>query len=132
VLGRSLGSYVAVTLASARPLAGAILATPFDSISAVAGERYPYLPMGLIVAGRYDAAAIAPSIHTPALFVIAASDDVTPPEHGKALARAWGGPKSLFMLPDTGHRGVEWRPEYWVQISKFLRSLEERRRESAS
>jgi len=80
VLGRSLGSYVAVTLASSRPLAGAILATPFDSISAVAGERYPYLPMDLIVGGRYDAAAIAPSIRTPALFVIAASDDVTPPE----------------------------------------------------
>jgi pimeloyl-ACP methyl ester carboxylesterase len=124
VLGRSLGAYVAVTLASARPLAGAILATPFDSIAAVAEERYPYLPMGMIVGGRYDAAAIAPTILTPALFVIADSDDVTPPEHGRALARAWGGPKSLFTLPDTGHRGVEWRADYWVQIARFLRSLE--------
>lgn len=124
VLGRSLGSYVAVTLASSRPLAGAILATPFDSIAAVAEERYPYLPMGLIVGGRYDSAAIAPSIHTPALFVIAGRDDVTPPEHGLNLARAWGGPKSLYTLPDTGHRGVEWRDEYWVQISRFLRALE--------
>jgi len=132
VLGRSLGSYVAVTLASSRPLAGAILATPFDSISAVAEERYPYLPMGLIVGGRYDAAAIAPSIRTPALFLIAASDDVTPPEHGKALARAWGGPKSLFMLADTGHRGVEWRADYWAQISRFLRSLEAARQANAS
>jgi pimeloyl-ACP methyl ester carboxylesterase len=132
VLGRSLGSYVAVTLASSRPLAGAILATPFDSISAVAGERYPYLPMDLIVGGRYDAAAIAPSIHTPALFVIAASDDVTPPERGQALARAWGGPKSLYLLPDTGHRGVEWREEYWVQISKFLRTLEVARHANSS
>lgn len=132
VLGRSLGSYVAVTLASSRPLAGAILATPFDSISAVAEERYPYLPMGLIVGGRYDAAAIAPTIRTPALFLIAASDDVTPPEHGKALARAWGGPKSLFMLADTGHRGVEWRADYWAQISRFLRSLEAARQANAS
>lgn len=132
VLGRSLGAYVAVTLAFARPLAGAILATPFDSISAVAEERYPYLPMGMIVGGRYDAAAIAPTIQTPALFVIAGSDDVTPPEHGRALARAWGGPKSLFTLPDTGHRGVEWREEYWVQISRFLRSLERARHASTS
>ena len=124
VLGRSLGSYVAVTLASSRPLAGAILATPFDSIAAVAGERYPYLPMGLLVGGRYDAAAIAPAIRTPALFVIAGTDEVTPPEHGQALARAWGGPKSLFTLPDTGHRGVERREEYWVQIARFLRTLE--------
>ena len=132
VLGRSLGSYVAVTLASSRPLAGVVLATPFDSIAAVAEERYPYLPMGMIVGGRYDAAAIAPTIHTPALFVIAGSDDVTPPEHGRALARAWGGPKSLVTLPDTGHRGVEWRAEYWVQIARFLRSLEPARQASAS
>ncbi len=124
VLGRSLGSYVAVKLASARPLAGAILATPFDSIAAVAGERYPYLPMGILVGGRYDSAALAPSIHTPALFLIAGADDVTPPAHGQALARAWGGPKSLYTLADTGHRGVEWRGEYWVEIARFLQSLE--------
>jgi pimeloyl-ACP methyl ester carboxylesterase len=127
VLGRSLGSYVAVTLASSRPLAGVILATPFDSIAAVAEERYPFLPMGLLVGGRYDSAAIAPTIHTPALFVIAGADDVTPPEHGQALARAWGGPKALYTLADTGHRGVEWRGEYWVQIARFLRSLEPER-----
>ncbi len=79
VLGRSLGSYVAVTLAASRPLAAAILATPFDSIAAVAGDRYPWLPLGSLVGGRYDAAALAPSIHLPALFVIAATDEVTPP-----------------------------------------------------
>lgn len=124
VLGRSLGSYVAVTLASSRPLAGVILATPFDSIAAVAGERYPYLPLGFLVGGRYDSATIAPAIQTPALFVIAGADDIIPPGHGEALARAWGGPKSLITLADTGHRGVEWRGEYWAQIKRFLRSLE--------
>ena len=35
--------------------------------------------------------------------------------------------ESLFTLADTGHRGVEWRAEYWVQISRFLRSLESAR-----
>ena len=124
VLGRSLGSYVAVTLASSRPLAGVILATPFDSIAAVAGERYPYLPMGVLVGGRYDSASLAPSVRTPALFLLAGTDDVVPPRHGEALARAWGGPKTLFTLADTGHRGVEWREEYWVRIARFLGTLD--------
>lgn len=123
VLGRSLGAYVAVTLAASRPLAALILATPFDSIAAVAGRRFPFLPVGMLVGGRYDAAAIAPSIHLPALFVIAGADDVTPPAHGEALMRAWGGPKSLVTLADTGHRGLEWRPEYWTQVSAFLRAV---------
>jgi len=123
VLGRSLGSYVAVTLAAARPLAAVILATPFDSIAAVGEKRYPFLPIGMLVGGRYDSLAIAPSIHTRALFVLAGDDDVTPPEHGQALANAWGGPKSLYTLADTGHRGVEWREDYWRQVSRFLRTV---------
>ena len=120
VLGRSLGSYVAVTLAASRPVAAVILATPFDSIAAVAGERFPYLPVGLLFGGRYDALALAPAIRLPALFVIADTDEITPPVHGQTLMRAWGGPKRLHTLQDTGHRRVEWRAEYWKQVSTFL------------
>lgn len=123
VLGRSLGSYVAVKLAASRPLAGTILATPFDSIAAVAEGRYPFLPMGLLMGGRYDSASIAPTITTPALFLLAGTDDVTPPQHGEALAKLWGGPKTLFTLAETGHRGVEWRKEYWTHIARFLGTL---------
>lgn len=123
VLGRSLGSYVAVRLAASRPLAAVILATPFDSIAAVGERRYPFLPIGMLVGGRYDSLAIAPGIRTRALFVLASNDDVTPPQHGEALAAAWGGPKSLITLTETGHRGVEWRAEYWRRLGEFLRSV---------
>jgi hypothetical protein len=123
VLGRSLGSYVAVSLAARRPVRGAILATPFDSLAAVGERRYPLLPIGLLVNGRYDAASLAPSIEAPALFVVAEDDDVVPPSHGQALAHAWGGPKKLVTLPATGHRGIEWRAEYWRLVSAFLREM---------
>lgn len=123
VLGRSLGSYVAVSLAAQRPVRGAILATPFDSLAALGGRRYPMLPVGVIVNGRYDAAALAPAIGVPALFLLAENDDVVPPEHGEALARAWGGPKKVVTLPSTGHRMVEWRQEYWKLIGGFLREM---------
>jgi fermentation-respiration switch protein FrsA (DUF1100 family) len=132
VLGRSLGSYVAVKLAASRPLAGTILATPFDSIAAVAEGRYPFLPMGWLVGGRYDSAALAPAIRTPALFLLAGTDDVTPPQHGEALAKVWGGPKTLFTLAETGHRGVEWRKDYWTQIARFLGTLAPAQQRAAS
>ena len=41
VVGRSLGSGVAVQLAAQRPLKALVLATPFDSLTSVASERYP-------------------------------------------------------------------------------------------
>lgn len=123
VLGRSLGSYVAVSLAAQRPVRGAILATPFDSLAAIGAKRYPLLPVGMLANGHYDSATLAPGIAVPALFVLAQNDEVTPVAHGEALARAWGGPKRVVTLPDTGHRMLEWRQEYWREISTFLREM---------
>lgn len=122
VLGRSLGSYVAVSLAAERPVRAAILTTPFDSLAALGERRYPLLPIGLLLGGRYDAAALAPRISVPGLFVLAADDEVTPPPHGEALAQAWAGPKQLISLPG-GHRMVEWRQEYWRAVGDFLRGI---------
>jgi pimeloyl-ACP methyl ester carboxylesterase len=48
--------------------------------------------------GRYDAAAMAPKIEIPALFVLAENDNVIPVENGAALARAWGGPQRTVTL----------------------------------
>jgi pimeloyl-ACP methyl ester carboxylesterase len=126
VLGRSLGSFVAAKLATQRAVRAAILATPFDSLAAVGEKRYPLLPVGLLVNGRYDTISLAPRLSIPALFVFADADDVVPIEHGRALARAWGGPTSILTLRG-GHRSVEWRPEYWRAIGEFLTGLESRK-----
>jgi len=124
VLGRSLGSYFAAALATTRHVRGAILATPFDSFAALGASRYPWLPLGLLLNGRYDAAAIAPGIKAPALFVLAEHDDVTPVENGAALARAWGGPQRTLKLAGARHYGIERRDEFWNAVGEFLREVE--------
>lgn len=123
-LGRSLGTYFTVALANSRTFRGAILATPFDSIAAVGAERYPWLPLGLMLDGRYDAAVMAPKIKIPALFVLAENDDVTPVENGAALARAWGGPQRTVTLAGARHYGIERRPEFWSVVTEFLREID--------
>jgi uncharacterized protein len=123
LLGRSLGSYVAVSVAAERKTRGTILATPFDSFAALGAERYPYLPVGLLLGGHYDAAALAPAITVPALFVLAENDQVTPVANGEALAHAWGGPHRTVMLPGARHYGIERRDEFWRAVSEFLREL---------
>jgi len=124
LLGRSLGAYFAVALAARREVRGAILATPFDSFAALGRERYPWLPLGLLLNGRYDAAAMAPEVKAPALFVLAERDDITPVEHGTALARAWGGPWRTVMLAGARHYGIERRDEFWEAVGDFLGELE--------
>ena len=124
VFGRSLGSYFSVALAQARKVRGAILATPFDSFSALGQERYPWLPVSFLLNGRYDAATIAPKVNVPALFLLAEHDDVTPMENGAALARAWGGPQRTVTLTGARHYGVEGRDEFWTAVAEFLREVE--------
>jgi len=124
VFGRSLGTYFSVALARTRKVRGAILATPFDSFTALGQERYPWLPVSLLLDGRYDAVAIAPKIKVPGLFVLAEHDAVTPMENGAALARAWGGPQRTVTLPGARHYGIERREEFWKAVGEFLRDIE--------
>lgn len=124
LLGRSLGTYFAVALAKTRPVRAAILATPFDSFAALGAERYPWLPLGLFLDGRYDAVGIAPTIKAPALFVLAENDDVTPIERGAALARVWGGPQQTVILKGARHYGIERRAEFWKALGEFLREID--------
>ncbi len=124
LLGRSVGAYFAVALASTRQVYGVILATPFDSFAALGEQRYPWLPLRLLLNGRYDAAAIAPTITAPALFVLAERDHITPLRHGMALARAWGGPRRSVTLAGARHYGIERRAEFWGAVEDFLRELD--------
>jgi uncharacterized protein len=124
LFGRSLGTYFAIALAKSRKIRGAILATPFDSFVALGAERYPWLPVNLLISGRYDSVAIAPKINVPALFILADGDDVTPAAHGAVLARAWGGPQRTLTLAGARHYGIERRPDFWHAIGEFLRELE--------
>lgn len=126
VLGRSLGSYVAVAVAAARRARAAILATPFDSFLALGERRYPHLPLGWLVSGRFDPASLAPAVSAPALFVLAELDDVTPAESGRALAAAWGGPTQTVLLAGASHYGIERRAEFWRSVGQFLSAFSSR------
>ena len=117
--GRSLGSGVAVRLAAERALAGVILVTPFDSMTAVARHHYPLLPVGLLLRHRFDSISLAPKIATPLLCIAASNDEVIPTDHARRLYDAWGGPKRWLELP-TRHNGIDNHPEYWSAIEAFL------------
>lgn len=123
LLGRSLGSYVAVAVAAARRARAAILATPFDSAVALGEKRFPHLPVRWFVGDRFDPASLAPAVSVPALFVLAENDEITPVENGRALAQKWGGLKELVMLPGATHSGIESREEYWGSVGDFLKKL---------
>lgn len=119
-IGRSLGSGVAVYLASQRPLAGVVLVTPYDSLRAVAQRHYPYAPVSLLLRHPFDSAGLAPKVRTPLLVVAAGRDDIIPPVHARALLAQWAGPKDWREFGQAGHNDLDADPEYWRAIADFL------------
>ena len=120
VFGRSLGSGVAVALAAQRPLAGLILATPYDSLAAVAKRYYWYLPVDLLLKHRFDSIALAPNMKQPLLCLIAERDEVIPAVHGERLFEAWGGSKRKILLQEASHNSTDAHPLFWPAIREFL------------
>jgi pimeloyl-ACP methyl ester carboxylesterase len=123
VLGRSLGSYVAVAVASARDTRAAILATPFDSFASLGAKYLPHVPLGWLLGAHFNSVTLAPLIDVPALFVLAENDDVTPLQNGLNLVRKWGGITKTVLLRGATHYGIERDQEFWSSVSEFLARL---------
>ena len=121
--GRSLGSGVAVRLATERTLAGLVLATPFDSLESVAKRHYPFAPVSLLLRHRFDSLALAPRIGIPLLCVVAERDSIIPPEHARRLFAAWQGEKHLVAVANADHNDVSATPEFWREIGNFLSGI---------
>lgn len=118
--GRSLGSGVAVAVAAQRPLAGVILATPYDSLVAVAKRYYWYTPVDWLLRHRFESVLFAPKLKQPLLCLIAERDEVIPAAHGEVLYAAWGGPKRKVDLRQAGHNTIDSHPLFWPAIREFL------------
>lgn len=120
LMGRSLGTGVAIQVATARPqAAGLILVTPYESIAAIARFQYPWLPIERMLRHPFRAIDYAPKIQMPTLVILAEFDEVIPIESGRKLGEALSGPKEIITLP-MGHMDINEHPSYFGTINRFI------------
>jgi pimeloyl-ACP methyl ester carboxylesterase len=121
VIGRSLGSGVAVRLAVSNRVDRLILITPFDSIVIVARGLFPFLPLGILMRDRYDSYRYAPRIAVRTLVLAAEHDEIIPPPLTDALCRAFS-PERLSRVTIEGadHNDVSQSPNYWRALREFV------------
>jgi pimeloyl-ACP methyl ester carboxylesterase len=122
LMGRSLGTGVAVHVAARRQVGALVLVTPFDSLVNVAKGIYPFLPVGKFLRHRFDSVAVAPKIETPMLAVIADRDEIIPFANSLNLVNAWAGQVETLVIKGATHNDVSAFPSYWIRINKFIRS----------
>lgn len=121
VVGRSLGSGVAVGLAGERPVERLVLVTAYDSLVNVAREYFGWLPVGLLLKDRYESASLASRIEAPVLIVIAAEDEIISRPRSEALAAAFAPRQArIEVIPGAGHNTLDLSPRYLGAIQRFL------------
>lgn len=101
--GESLGSGVAVRMASEHQPGAVILEAPYTSVANRAQELYPFLPVKLLIRDRFDSLGVISSIQSPLLIVHGEADTVIPPAHGRALLDAAPEPKQAIFYPGVAH-----------------------------
>ncbi|MDR5739919.1 MULTISPECIES: alpha/beta hydrolase [unclassified Caballeronia] len=126
--GYSLGSGVAVQLASERRIDALILEAPFTSIVDVAAARFRLFPVRYLARDRYDNLAKIGSIHAPILIYGGTRDFVIPPVHFQRLFDAARGDKHLAFIEGADHVDV-WRKGGRTQVMQFLAFIKTREKQ---
>ncbi len=107
LVGRSLGTGLAVQVASLRPAARMVLITPYASLVDMAAQRYPYIPVSWLMLDTYAAKDYAPKVQAPTLLLAAQNDEVIPMDSTRALfAQFQPGIARLQAIPGVGHGSI--------------------------
>ncbi len=122
-LGISLGSGIAAFLSKERPLKGAILVTPYDSIEAVAKQSYPWLPVSLLLKHRFNSIDAMNGNSTPVAIIAAEQDKVVKPERTASLRSAIEHLVFDQTIEGSGHADIYTMPAYQNALRAALNTF---------
>jgi uncharacterized protein len=122
VAGNSLGAGIAAQAAKPGGAQRVLLFVPWDSMGAVAQERYPFVPTSLLLrldGTDYDSCAALAGMGAQVFMTYAGQDVIIPSHHARNLAACLGVPAAqIFPLPDATH--LNWyeklAPAQWDRM----------------
>ncbi len=120
VMGRSLGTAMAVYLSANRDLSGTVLVSPFGSMANIAREIFPFIPVRMLMRQKFHVLPFAHEAYNPMLTLVASNDNIVPARHSKMLYEAWRGAKSYHVIQNTNHNTISANPVFWEYLYDFL------------
>jgi uncharacterized protein len=122
ILGKSLGTAVAIHAALQYPPYALILDSAFTSMREIAMNVTPWLPEGMLPQ-LYESSERIAGISCPTLLIHGREDTLVPVGHSQRLYDALTAPKTLCIIDGAGHNDVSTYPEYDEAIPAFLGRL---------
>jgi len=125
VVGRSLGTGVAMQLVASRPQVHSLhLITPYDSIVEIAREKFPLAPVGTFLSHRFESMRFADQIRVPTQIIMAQQDSVIPHHRTQRLIAAFRNEVNVHVIENSDHSSVVTDARTWSVVSSFIGMLD--------
>ncbi len=126
VIGRSLGSGVAIYLATERDVHRLVLVTPYDSMAEIAQSIYPIFPVKLMMTDPYNSAQRVQDITAPTLIIKAENDEVIPAESTDNLVTHFTlTTPQVATVHNATHNDIQIYQRYHILLRDFVTGTHE-------
>jgi len=104
--GESLGTALAITLATEKPVGCLVLEAPFTSAADVATQHYSFIPVRLFMKDQFRSDSRVSKVTAPVLVVHGENDAVVPVALSERLYRLIQAPKRFTRVAGAGHNDL--------------------------
>lgn len=125
--GLSLGSGVAVQLATSVAARALVLEAPYTAIVDVAAERYPYVPVHTLMRDQFLSREHIGRVRMPILIAHGDRDSIIPFSHAERLYALAPEPKRFARMPGSDHATLPRDGLYERHVWPFVEALAARR-----
>jgi len=122
IYGESLGTGVATEIAQNKNFAGIILESPFTSMIDAGKDKYPYLPVRLLLKDKYESDKKIKNINRPILIMHGKVDNIVPFHMGKKIYELANEPKYSYFSEYDDHM-MEYNEKLLKALKDFIISL---------
>jgi len=123
IWGRSLGSGPATYAASQRHPDALLLETPFDSALAVALDRYPIFPVGLLMHDQFPVDQWIVKVSAPVFVAHGTADKTIAEYHGQRVYDLAPDKGGIWIVPGADHDDL-WADGIWAKAKAFFDGVE--------
>ena len=122
IYGESLGTGVATEIAQNKNFAGIILESPFTSMIDAGKDKYPYLPVRLLLKDKYESNKKIRNINSPILIMHGKVDNIVPFHMGKKMYEIANEPKYSYFSEYDDHM-MKYNNNLLKALKDFISSL---------
>jgi hypothetical protein len=112
IYGRSIGSGVAVDLASKNECKGLILESPYSSLPNLANEKLPFLFPSLYLRYRFDNIKKIRGLRCPVVLLHGSDDTLIPVTHSRRLFEKCTSKKKMIIVENGAHNDLHAFEQY--------------------